>query len=59
MNVYSLPCIITHFLYGVQGPFQLFPYLDEQSFRCNYRNDMNDKDRFVLALSRITGKQLT
>jgi transposase-like protein len=40
-------------------PFHLFRYLDEQSFRFNYRKDMNDSERFELALSRITGKRLT
>jgi transposase-like protein len=40
-------------------PFHLFRYLDEQSFRYNYRKDMDDYDRFELALSQITGKRLT
>jgi hypothetical protein len=40
-------------------PFHLFRYLDEQSFRFNNRKDMNDYDRFELALSKITGKRLT
>jgi transposase-like protein len=40
-------------------PFHLFRYLDEQTFRYNYRNDMNDYDRFELALSQVTGKRLT
>jgi transposase-like protein len=40
-------------------PFHLFRYLDEQSFRFNYRKDMNDSERFELALSRIAGKRLT
>jgi len=40
-------------------PFHLFRYLDEQSFRYNYREEMNDFDRFKLALSQITGKRLT
>jgi transposase-like protein len=50
---------------GVKGtyvsvePFHLFRYLDEQSFRYNNRNEMNDFDRFRLALSQITGKRLT
>jgi len=41
------------------GPFHLFRYLDEQTFRYNYRNDMNDSEPFQLALSQITGKRLT
>jgi transposase-like protein len=40
-------------------PFHLFRYLDEQTFRFNYRKDMDDYDRFRLALSQITGKRLT
>jgi transposase-like protein len=40
-------------------PFQLFRYLDEQSFRYNNRREINDYDRFRLALSQITGKRLT
>jgi hypothetical protein len=40
-------------------PFHLFRYLDEQTFRYNYRKDMNDYDRFRLALSQVTGKRLT
>ena len=41
-------------------PFHLFRYLDEQSFRYNNRQDMNnDFGRFTLALSRITDKRLT
>jgi transposase-like protein len=44
-------------------PFHLFRYLDEQSFRYNFR-DGNDRDRFEESLSliedrRITYKQLT
>jgi hypothetical protein len=39
-------------------PFHLFRYLDEQSFRFNNRKEMNDYDRFELALSKITGKRL-
>lgn len=40
-------------------PFHLFRYLDEQSFRYNNRKEMNDCDRFRLALSQVTGKRLT
>jgi transposase-like protein len=40
-------------------PFHLFRYLDEQAFRYNNRKEMDDGDRFVLALSRITGGRLT
>jgi hypothetical protein len=40
-------------------PFHLFRYLDEQAFRYNNRNDMNDFDRFKLAASQMVGKRLT
>jgi len=40
-------------------PFHLFRYLDEQAFRFNYREYMNDRDRFDLAVSQIMGKRLT
>jgi transposase-like protein len=40
-------------------PFHLFRYLDEQSFRYNNRKDMNDGQRFQLAMSQIAGKRLT
>ena len=40
-------------------PFHLFRYLDEQTFRYNNPKDMNDGDRFQLALSQIVGKRLT
>ena len=40
-------------------PWHLFRYLDEQVFRYNNRKDMNDADRFDLAISQIVGKRLT
>jgi len=40
-------------------PFHLFRYLDEQTYRYNNRKEMEDYDRFELALSQITGKRLT
>ncbi len=40
-------------------PFHLFRYLDEQMFRYNNRRDMNDWDRFDLAVSGIVGKRVT
>jgi transposase-like protein len=40
-------------------PFRLFRYVDEQAFRFNHRADMNDADRFSLAVSQITGKRVT
>jgi transposase-like protein len=40
-------------------PFHLFRYLDEQSFRYNNRKDLNDGQRFELAMSQVAGKRLT
>jgi transposase-like protein len=40
-------------------PYHLFRYVDEQAFRYNNRKDMNDGDRFDLAISQIVGKRLT
>jgi transposase-like protein len=40
-------------------PFHLFRYLDEQMFRFNNRKDLDDADRFDLAVSQIVGKRLT
>lgn len=39
-------------------PFHLFRYLDEQVFRFNSRKD-NDLGRFVVVLSRVSGRRLT
>jgi transposase-like protein len=40
-------------------PYHLFRYVDEQAFRFNNRQGMNDAERFSLAVSQITGKRLT
>jgi transposase-like protein len=40
-------------------PFHLFRYLDEQTFRYNNRQGMNDGDRFDVAVRQIVGKRLT
>jgi transposase-like protein len=40
-------------------PFHLHRYLDEQTFRFNNRKDMNDSQRFELAMSQVFGKRLT
>jgi hypothetical protein len=40
-------------------PFHLFRYLDEQDFRYNNRNGLNDGERFDIAVRRIAGKRLT
>jgi hypothetical protein len=40
-------------------PFHLFRYVDEQAFRFNYRQEMNDGDRFVTVMKQIVGRRLT
>jgi transposase-like protein len=40
-------------------PFHLHRYLDEQTFRYNNRKQMNDGQRFELAMSQVFGKRLT
>ncbi len=40
-------------------PFHLFRYLDEQAFRFNTHRDMNDGERFEMALAQVVGKRLT
>ncbi|MBZ5535350.1 MAG: IS1595 family transposase [Acidobacteriia bacterium] len=50
---------------GIKGtyvsvePFHLFRYLDEQAYRFNNRQDLNDSGRFDLAVSQVEGKRLT
>jgi transposase-like protein len=58
-NFWSLLKRGLHGTYIAVEPFHLFRYLDEQAFRYNNREEMNDYDRFELALSQITGKRLT
>ena len=49
--------------YVAVEPFHLGAYVDEQIFRFNNRatkdNPLNDADRFMLAVSQISGKRLT
>jgi transposase-like protein len=49
--------------YVAVEPFHLERYVDEQVFRYNYRatkdNPLTDSDRFLLALSQVSGKRLT
>jgi transposase-like protein len=49
--------------YVAVEPFHLDSYLDEQCFRFNNRrtkdNPLDDSDRFLLALSQISGRRLT
>lgn len=58
-NFWSLLKRGLHGTYIAVEPFHLFRYLDEQTFRYNNRQEMDDYDRFELALSQITGKRLT
>jgi len=49
--------------YVAVEPFHMDAYVDEQVFRFNNRstsdNPINDADRFMLAVSQISGKRLT
>ena len=58
-NFWSLLKRGLHGTYVAVEPFHLFRYVDEQVFRYNNRKDMNDAERFELALSQIVGKRLT
>ena len=40
-------------------PYHLYRYLDEEAFRYNNREEMNDFDRFRVATSQIVGRRLT
>jgi len=44
-------------------PFHLFRYLDEQSFRYNFRGTkerpITDAERFSIAASQLVGKRIT
>jgi len=40
-------------------PYHLFRYVDEQVFRYNNRKDMDDSERFDLAIRQCIGKRLT
>ena len=58
-NFWSLLKRGLHGTYVSVEPFHLFRYLDEQVFRYNNRKDMNDSDRFDLAVRQILGRRLT
>jgi len=58
-NFWSLLKRGLHGTYVSVEPFHLFRYLDEQAFRFNNRKEMDDFDRFKLAMSQIVGKRLT
>jgi transposase-like protein len=40
-------------------PFHLFRYLDEQAFRFNNREDMDDSGRFLTVMRQTLGKRIT
>jgi transposase-like protein len=58
-NFWSLVKRALHGTYVSVEPYHLYRYLDEQMFRLNNRKDMNDSQRFALAMSQIGGKRLT
>jgi hypothetical protein len=58
-NFWSLVKRQLHGTYISVEPFHLYRYLDEQMFRFNNRKNMNDSQRFQLAMSQIGGKRLT
>ena len=58
-NFWSLLKRGIHGTYVSVEPYHLFRYVDEQAFRFNNRTDMNDADRFDLAIRQIVGKRLT
>ncbi len=37
----------------------MFRYVDEQAFRYNNRNDMDDADRFIAVMQNVVGRRLT
>jgi transposase-like protein len=58
-NFWSLVKRALHGTYVSVEPYHLYRYLDEQMFRFNNRKDINDSQRFALAMSQIGGKRLT
>jgi transposase-like protein len=62
-NFWSLFKRSSHGTYVAVEPFHLERYADEQAFRFNNRatkdKPLTDQDRFMLALSQISGKRLT
>ena len=58
-NFWSLLKRGLHGTYISVEPFHLFRYIDEQMYRFNHRKNMDDYDRFRLAMSHIVGKRLT
>jgi transposase-like protein len=58
-NFWSLLKRGLHGTYVSVEPFHLFRYLDEQAFRYNNRQGMNDGERFTYAMRKVVGKRLT
>ena len=58
-NFWSLLKRGLHGTYVSVEPYHLFRYLDEQAFRFNNREGVDDFGRFKLLLSGIVGKRLT
>jgi transposase-like protein len=58
-NFWSLVKRGLHGTYVSVEPYHLYRYLDEQMFRFNNRKDMNDSQRFNLAMTQIGAKRLT
>jgi len=58
-NFWSLVKRALHGTYVSVEPYHLYRYLDEQMFRFNNRKNMNDSQRFALAMTQIGGKRLT
>ena len=62
-NFWSLFKRMLNGTYVAVEPFHLAKYAGEQAFRFNNRatkdNPLTDYDRFMLALSQISGKRLT
>jgi transposase-like protein len=58
-NFWALVKRQLHGTYISVEPYHLYRYLDEQMFRFNNRKDINDGQRFKLAMSQIGGKRLT
>lgn len=58
-NFWSLLKRGLHGTYISVEPYHLFRYIDEQAFRYNNRRNMDDSDRFDLAVRQIVGKRLT
>ena len=62
-NFWSLTKRTLRGTYVAVEPFHLDRYMDEQAFRFNNRhtkdNPLDDTDRFMLALSQISGRRLT